>query len=362
MMGMHARRLFWPLLFVLSLAASAAMAEDAVATTSLNVRSGPGSGFSVVDVLAANERVTMSECQTNGWCYITHDGPDGWVSASYLAPVPGSVGGGGADCRLVIEVGSGGPTFRFECGGVSIGGGEPAPEIEPEPDDEDVGACFWRNTNYTGSSFCGGPGTVTELEAPFNDSLSSLRLYGGAKVRLCEDTSLDGYCRTFTSDTASLGPLINNRASSLVVFTGPIPPVELVPLIPLEILPGLIYEPPVTLSSGLIDLQIGRRVNLDNGVIGSAGADLRLYRAGDFLFSPVYLEPVGGAELALGDGSNRGRDGCRSAAFSGTRIRAQASLVGSYVCARTGAGRISQFRVNAVEISSVKLGYTTWSN
>lgn len=361
MTGLQAKRWFWPLFFALSLLSGVAKAEDAIATTSLNVRSGPGTSFSVVDVLAANERVTMSECQASGWCYITHDGPDGWVSASYLAPVPGSAGGAGPDCRLLIEVGSGGPTFRFECGPAGFPGAGPAPEPEPEPGD-DVGACFWRNTNYSGASFCGGPGTISALAAPFNDSLSSLRLYGGAKVRLCEDSGLDGYCRTFTSDTASLGPLINNRASSLVVFTGATPPVELVPLIPLEILPGLIYEPPVTLSSGLIDLQISRRVNLDNGVIGLAGADLRLYRAGDFLFSPVYLEPVGGAELALGDGSNRGRDGCRSADFSTARIRVQGSLAGRYVCARTGAGRTSQFRVNAVEISSVKLGYTTWSN
>ena len=130
----------------LALSAGTALAEDAVAKTELNVRSGPGTSFNVVDVLAPDERVTMSECQTSGWCYITHDGPDGWVSAAYLAPVPGTVGTGGDDCNVVIEIGPGGPSFRLECGGVTLGDDDDA-EPEPEPEADEAGACFWRSAN-----------------------------------------------------------------------------------------------------------------------------------------------------------------------------------------------------------------------
>ncbi len=59
-------------------------ATAAEATLSLNVRSGPGTSYRVVDTLFRGENVNVQRCQSNGWCYITHPGPDGWVSARYL--------------------------------------------------------------------------------------------------------------------------------------------------------------------------------------------------------------------------------------------------------------------------------------
>lgn len=64
------------------LATSAASAAQA--TGSVNVRSGPGTSFGVVDSLSAGESVDVGECRSNGFCYITHSGPDGWVSSRYL--------------------------------------------------------------------------------------------------------------------------------------------------------------------------------------------------------------------------------------------------------------------------------------
>jgi hypothetical protein len=347
-----------------ALSSVAALAEDAVATTELNVRSGPGTGFAVVDVLDPGEQVTMSECQTSGWCYVSHDGPDGWVSATYLAPVPGAVGDSGPDCNVVIEIGPDGPSFRLECGEVSLGTA-PEPEADPDPVEDDVGACFWRNTSYTGATFCGGPGTLAQLEGQFNDSLSSVRLYGGAKVKLCEESDLDGYCRTLTADTPSLGPLINNRASSLVIYTGATPPVDLFPMPPIGPIeafpfPLPVDAPPVTLSTGTIDLPQTWQLDLETGEIGSGGGADLWFRAQTA--TDRFLQPVGGAGFALGDGSNRGRDGCRDAAYSADRIALSAALVGRYVCIRTGEGRLSQIRVNALDGTILRLGYTTWSN
>ena len=61
-----------------------AMAMPAQATNSLNVRSGPDRGYRVVDVLNRGERVNVERCKSNGWCFITHRGRDGWVSSRYL--------------------------------------------------------------------------------------------------------------------------------------------------------------------------------------------------------------------------------------------------------------------------------------
>lgn len=61
----------------------AASALDAKATRAVNVRSGPGTHFSKVDVLSSGEAVNIRECQGR-WCFVEHSGPNGWVSGSYL--------------------------------------------------------------------------------------------------------------------------------------------------------------------------------------------------------------------------------------------------------------------------------------
>ena len=62
----------------------AALAYPAVSTGSVNVRSGPGTSYAVRDSLRPGERVDVQRCQ-GSWCYVSHSGPDGWVSANYLS-------------------------------------------------------------------------------------------------------------------------------------------------------------------------------------------------------------------------------------------------------------------------------------
>lgn len=73
----------------LLLSAGAALADPAQATAAVNVRSGPGTGYGVVDTLYPGESVDVGNCQ-GGWCYIQHNGPAGWVSANYLDEGGGS--------------------------------------------------------------------------------------------------------------------------------------------------------------------------------------------------------------------------------------------------------------------------------
>lgn len=60
-----------------------AFAWSAHATTTLNVRSGPGTNFRVVDTLRGGERVHVEYCR-GSWCFVDKSGPNGWVSQSYL--------------------------------------------------------------------------------------------------------------------------------------------------------------------------------------------------------------------------------------------------------------------------------------
>lgn len=65
-------------------ALSAGAAFAAVATSAVNVRTGPGTGYSVIDQLYAGENVSVQRT-AGGWCYVSKSGPDGWVSCAYLS-------------------------------------------------------------------------------------------------------------------------------------------------------------------------------------------------------------------------------------------------------------------------------------
>ncbi len=65
-------------------ALSAGAAFAAVATTTANVRSGPGTGYGIVDTLGAGEYVSITG-QAGSWCRVSKPGPDGYVACYLLA-------------------------------------------------------------------------------------------------------------------------------------------------------------------------------------------------------------------------------------------------------------------------------------
>jgi SH3-like domain-containing protein len=69
--------------FTLIATAGAALAAPAYVSSNVNVRSGPGTHYSVVDTIRRGQRVDVEQCRGN-WCYVQKRGPDGWVSANYL--------------------------------------------------------------------------------------------------------------------------------------------------------------------------------------------------------------------------------------------------------------------------------------
>lgn len=70
-------------LAVLALPTAGAMAATAFASSTVNVRSGNGTGYPVVDVLRRGERVDVEYCR-GAWCFVSKPGPNGWVNANYL--------------------------------------------------------------------------------------------------------------------------------------------------------------------------------------------------------------------------------------------------------------------------------------
>ena len=333
--------------------AGTAFAVEATAKSGVNVRTGPGKDFGIVDQLTAGEVVTITECAPSNFCFVQHDGPDGWVSASFLLPVEDEEevieegSGDNPECSFGFNVGPGGPSLSVNCGDEPL----PPPPPPPVPDDEDeeAGACFYTGNGLSGDELCVGLGTRNTLNATFNNKISSVQLLGGAKARLCENTNLGEYCRNVNNDTDQLHTSINNKASSLTVYVGvpPLPP------------PPEPIDAPVTHSTGPIELKQTFQANLDNGNVGGAGVDI-WYQAVTAV--EKYVTPQGGAQLALGNGSNRGYDGCAEEDFTGDSIPLADIPPGTYVCARTNQGRISQFRVNGFAGTTMKLGYTTWAN
>ncbi|WP_027834554.1 SH3 domain-containing protein [Maritalea myrionectae] len=178
-------------------------AYTARATTALNIRSGPSTNRSVVDALYTGERVSVNRC-SGSWCYITHNGPDGWVSKRYLERIGSGGSSGSSDPSFSFQFGSDGE-FKFSFGN------------RPEPQ-ERARACFYSEPGFRGRSFCLDKGeSVRRLRGGWNDQISSMRVFGDVEVTACEHARYRGLCRTVDRSFRRIGPRMNNEISSIKV-------------------------------------------------------------------------------------------------------------------------------------------------
>jgi hypothetical protein len=210
-------RRFGLALAAIAATAGSAAALEAAATTELNVRSGPGTGYAVVDTLYPGEVVDVVECNApNTWCRIYHEGPDGWVSRKYLGAPP-AAGASGSDVQIGITIplpGGGSITFGTP-GYTPPGGGAPPPP--PPPATAQV--CVYDFPNYMGPSTCVNAGTSMKAISGFwNNRVTSLRTFGGASIRLCDLANYGGFCNVFSSNQPALGAGLNNKATSYDVM------------------------------------------------------------------------------------------------------------------------------------------------
>lgn len=216
----------------ISLLPAAAMAADAVATSGVHVRAGPGTNYQVVDTLHAGERVDVDRCDRGyDWCRVSHYGPDGWVSARYLSDARYARGRRPLNqYGVALNI----PALGFQFG-IGSNGAYAGPSYYPGYPNRDrdrdrngrndrnrmAQVCFYEDFNYKGDRFCAHPGQADNaLRGHWNDRISSIRIEGDAKVRVCEDYNYRGRCHTVTSNDSALRGRNNDIISSYRVSNG----------------------------------------------------------------------------------------------------------------------------------------------
>ena len=181
----------------------AAYAAPGTVTSNINVRSGPGTNYAVVDTVRRGTQVDVQQCQ-GSWCYIAKPGPDGWISSTYLSA------GGGAPVNpqqpglsFGFSTGPNGPTFNF-----GVGGQQPQPQppvIQPPVVQPAYGeVCFYDRTRFRGESFCLESGDRVGNLAAWSDRISSIENTDGLQVQVCSESNYRD-CRTYTTSASSLG-------------------------------------------------------------------------------------------------------------------------------------------------------------
>lgn len=166
--------------------ASGALAAPATATTNVNVRTGPGTNFSILGALQRGQNVDAVECVDSGWCRVEHNGPTGWVSSRYLAaPNQGQTAA-------------------------------PAQSPAAQPASQN-GACFYTEQDFGGREYCSSANTFNDL-GTFDDAIRSYKVFEGAHVNFCIDPNMGGPCYEGARSTPTLGGPLDRQASSLRVF------------------------------------------------------------------------------------------------------------------------------------------------
>ena len=187
-----------------------ASAAPAVATSALNVRSGPGTSFRVIDTLRPGEQVDVGGCRS-GWCYLTDE--DGFVSSAYRRR--GSSSGATIEPNFNLSFNFPQGSISLGTGGVSIGVGPGRPDRPPRPPSGSMpgDVCFYSSTDYEGSRFCMDQGELTPYVGPqWNNRISSIRNPDGFTVLVCDDAGYDD-CRTYRTSARSLGSFDNAISS-----------------------------------------------------------------------------------------------------------------------------------------------------
>ena len=154
---------------------------NAVTTSNLNVRSGPGTRYGVIDVLNRGDSVRINSC-SGGWCWINHRGPSGWVSENHLSRTGGGGGGGGGNA------------------------------VRPRRE-----ACFYDQPFFRGRSFCAVPSESDGNLGSWNNRIASISIRGFPTVQVCTGRNFNG-CDAFDRDTPELPRWLEWNISSFRVF------------------------------------------------------------------------------------------------------------------------------------------------
>ncbi|WP_420828370.1 SH3 domain-containing protein [Devosia salina] len=181
---------------------------SAEATASVNVRSGPGVQYPVLDTLSPGETVDIDHCVNSGWCYVLKSGPDGWVSGRYLTNEDALTSGTAPRPDVSLSFSIEGFSFSFGDGGFSI---------DPAPSSSTARVCFYEDVNFRGDGFCLRPGQNLRSLGDWNDEISSIDVRAGAEALVCEHVRYAGRCVLVSRDIRDLGRRGNDQISSIKV-------------------------------------------------------------------------------------------------------------------------------------------------
>ena len=79
------------------------------------------------------------------------------------------------------------------------------------------GACFYTNSEYRGESFClDSNERVSSVGGHYNDRISSIQIFGRARVTIYKHANYGGSHRTYTDDAPHLGNL-NDEITAIEV-------------------------------------------------------------------------------------------------------------------------------------------------
>ena len=207
-MNRHTRKMLLNIATGVAVAATAvvvflpgAYAAPGTLTSNVNVRSGPGTNYGVVDTVRRGEQVDVQQCE-GSWCYIAKPGPDGWVASSYLSTGGrGPINAGEPGVSFGIQIGPNGPSVNIGTGNQPGRPQRPRPPVVAPIDDE---VCFYDRSRMRGDSFCLGSGDSTRDLRNWADRISSIDNPAGLQVQVCSDVNYRN-CRTYTTSASSLG-------------------------------------------------------------------------------------------------------------------------------------------------------------
>jgi uncharacterized protein YraI len=168
---------------------SAAWTTDGWTSYSGAVYAGPGKIYGEIGTVEAGTRIRIDRC-TQHFCKFHTGHISGWISL-YNVSFGQKPGGWFVGPRFPVA------------GGSTV--------------------CFYTGQNFTGSSFCAGPGKVyRDLSLIGEDnSISSVQVTAGGgvgKALICRDQFFTSYCLIIDKDTPRLEGLLNNAVSSLRVY------------------------------------------------------------------------------------------------------------------------------------------------
>lgn len=160
--------LFW--------AAPAAAQEPFEAVRTINLRSGPGLRFEILDRVQRGDRMQLYRCSRDEqWCVVRFRRQEGWVASRFIREASSRSGRRG-------EV------------------------------------CFFEHPDFQGRSRCARIGEeAASLRGFLNNKISSLRIRGNASATVCTRRNWNGRCRTFDASVAQLPRGQADRISSFRV-------------------------------------------------------------------------------------------------------------------------------------------------